>query len=346
MEGVRPLAPGSALARALARDRDRFNARVALAARRRDRGRLDPSRLACHLVERLAPVVEAVEAIAPRCVDAVCAALFDLSVDLVSREVLGAEGRHAGADAAWRETLPRLARHLAAAPGRVAAAVTNAALQLELEPTVNAAAWLDALAAAAPHCPDVDTLLAAGQVLAWRSGMAHWRESALEVWDRLPDGLASMVLGLDPAASPPRPELRRALDDPFRTPGAPPGDQVLRLLGTVGGFRGFGGPFLAPPRLASDGQRLWALDGADGFTLHADCFGRTVVRTQGAPAEPGAPAEALRLAPDGTLSYRGLTSRFPALAGARCCFAAGALVAVLPPYTHRVALVAVTKGAA
>jgi hypothetical protein len=345
VEGVSPLAPGSALARALARDRDRFNARVALAGRRRDRGRLDPSRLTRHLVERLAPVMEAVEAVAPRSVDAVCAALFDLSLDLVAREVMGAEGRHACADAAWRETLPRLASHLAAAPGRVAAAVTNAALQLELEPTVNAASWLDALAAAAPRCPDVDALLAAGQVLAWRAGMAHWRETAVKVWDRLPDGLASVVLGLDPAASPPRPELRRALDDPFRTPGAPPGVRALRLLGTVGGFRGFGGPFLAPPRLASDGQRLWALDGADGFTLHADCFGRTVVRAQGAPADLGAPAEPLRLAPDGTLSYRGLTSRFATLAGARCCAAAGPLVAALPPHTHRVALVALTTGA-
>jgi hypothetical protein len=341
VEGVRPLAPDSALARALARDRDRLNARVALARRRGSR--LDASRLANHLVEGLAPVVEAV---ARDRVDAVCAALFDLSVDLIAREVLGAEGRHACADAAWRETLPRLATHLAAAPGRVAAAITNAVLQLEREPSVNAAGWLDALASVAPRCPDVDALLAAGQVLAWRAGMAHWRESALVVWDRLPDGLASAVLGLDPAASPPRPELRRGLDDPFRAPGLPPGDRALRLLGTVGGFRGFGGPFLAPPRLASDGQRLWALDGADGFTLHADCFGQTVVRTPGAPADLAAPPEALRLAPDGTLSYRGLTSRFPALAGAACWAAAGPLVAVLPPHTHRVSLIALTTGGA
>lgn len=330
------LPAGSALAGALARGRARYNAKIALARRRAP---LDLSRLARHLADGVAPAVEAAARAAPGREDAVCEALFELSLELVARDVLGAEGRHPEVNVAWRELLPRVGTLLAQAPRRVAAAITNAAANLEALPGVRAAEWRAALGALAPACPDVRTLLACGQVLAWRAGAAHWRASALRIWEELPDALAGATLGVPPEVSATRDELRGALADPFRRPGAPATAPALRVIGRVGGFRGFGGPFLAPPDLACDGGRLWALDGEDAYTIHADAFGRTVVRTPGPPSRGGPRA---RLGRDGTLALGGLTARFPELAGARAATATETLAAVLPPHTHLVVLVART----
>ncbi len=131
--------------------------------------------------------------------------------------------------------------------------------------------------------------------------------------------------------------------DPFWRPGTAERRPALRLIGRVGGFRGFGGPFLAPPRLVSDGARLWAVDGEDGYALHADCFGQMVVRAQGAPGR-SAPGTELGVHPDGTVVLGDVGARFPELAGAGPAVAAGPLIAVLPRRTHLVALVARTAG--
>ena len=339
------LHPDSALARALARGRDRLNARAALA--RRAGLAFDPSALARHLVDGVAPAVEAVAAAAPDHVDAVTEVLFALSLDLVAREWVGPGCRLPAVDAAWRTLLPRLARPLAEAPQWVAASLTNAAFHLASEPGARAEEWLAGLGEVAGGCAGAGELLAAGQVLAWRAGMAHLRASALEVWERLPDPLARATLGLSPDAPEPRDALRRALADPWHIPGTPPGPAALRMVPAVGGFRGFGGPFLAPPRVHSDGARLWAVDGDDAYLVHADCFGETVRRApagqppvlRGSPAPRGATLEL-----DGTLTFRGLTARLPELAGARGLAAAGALLAATRRDSHRILLVARSGG--
>lgn len=339
---MKVLEPGCALALALERGRGRYNARVAQARRE---GPLDLSRLARALADDVAPAVQAVAAALPRSADTVAESLFDLALELSARDVLGAGGRHPGVEAAWRELLPRLARHLAEAPRRVAAAITNAALHLESMPGVRPAEWRDALGALADACPDATALLAGGQVLAWRAGAAHWRESALRVWDGLPAPLARAALGLPSGDATPPETLRGQLTrDPFRRPGAREDRPVLRRLGRVGGFRGFGGPFLAPPRLVSDGARLWAIDGEDAYALHADCFGAALLRAAGAPGR-SAPGTEVGIDRDGTVTLEGLGARFADLAGARAAARAGALIAVLPRHSHLLALVARTTGA-
>lgn len=343
MEGLSALAPGSPLARALQRGRDRYNARVTFA--RRQGRRFDPRAFAAHLADAVAPAVAAVEAAAPARTEAVAEALFDLSLDLVGREVLGPAARHPGVPAAWRELLPRLAPRLAEEPQRVAASITNAAWNLALEPGARAAEWAEGLAQLSPRCASVDELLAGGQVLAWRAGLAHLREAALATWERLPDALAGELVGLPPQDRAPRSALRALLADPWRRPGAPPAPAALKLVATVGGFRGFGGPFLTPPSAWAARGRLWVRDAERAWSVHADCFGQTLQRAADPPpAEP--PGPHARLEADGTLSHRGLTARFDALAGASGLATLPSVVAATLPRSHRLLLFARTGGAA
>jgi hypothetical protein len=341
LEGVRPLAPEAPLAAALRRGREGFNARAAAALRQGRR--VDPAALLAHLAAAVAPVVAAVEKVDPARVDAVAQALFELSLDLVGRDVLGPTSRHPRAVEAWRDLFPKLAARLADDPLRVAGALTNAACNLGVEPGARAGEWLAALGEAGPRCASCDELLGLGQVLAWRSGMAHYRASALEVWETLPEPLAREALGLARGADLSRESLRMHLADPFRRPGSPEVPARLAVVATIGGFRGFGGPFLTPPRaFVLDGQ-VWAADAERAFTLHADCFGQTLQRSAHVPADDRHMGDA-SVEADGAVSWAGLTAELGALQGAGGFAASATVLAVTLPRSHHIRVVAKVGG--
>lgn len=335
--------PDSPLARALDRNRERFNARVNTL--RRQGRRIDPEALLVHLGEVVSPLVAAVEKADEKQVDLATEALFDLSIDLVAKDVVGPASRHPRVVEAWRSLLPRLAARLADEPARVAGAVTNAAYNLGLEPSARAADWLAWMGELGPRCAAVADLLSCGQVLAWRSGLAHYRESALAAWRTLPDALAREALGLTRGSSQPRAELEAALADPWWVPGAEVLPPRLKIVGRVGGFRGFGGPFLAPPRVFAFAGHVFAADAEHSWSVHADCFGQTLQRSLQAPGDERQMGPAM-VEDDGTVSFAGLTAKLPELAGASGFAASETVLAVTQKSSHRLHLVARVGSAA
>ncbi len=315
---------------ALERGRDRYNAKFAQA--RRASRKVEGAAFAEHLDALVAPIVAAVPAEAA---DASTEALYDLSLDLMTRSLLG----HPAVVAVWRDLLPEVAALLAQAPRRVVASLSNAALAFD-----DPARWIAAMADIAPRCATPDELLDAGMVLAWTCGMAHWRESARAVLARLPEPLAMAAVAVGrPVPLPPTlADLLAALDDPWWRPGAPAGKPTsLALVGSAGGFRGFGGPFGAPPRVVATGGRLFAHDGEACFSLHADAFGATCQRHGTAPPA-GAPAQAMVDAA-GFVFWRGLGGRVVGLAGPSSLAATDDTLAVTLPHSHKVFLVAATR---
>ena len=61
---------------------------------------------------------------------------------------------------------------------------------------------------------------------------------------------------------------------------------ALRVAAAVGGFKGFGGPFLSPPAVLASGGALYAFDRAFLWRLHADCFGAVFLRQGPASSLP------------------------------------------------------------
>jgi hypothetical protein len=173
--------------------------------------------------------------------------------------------------------------------------------------------------------------------------MAHFRKSALEILGELPDETLLLALGFPAGKRPGRDELLKALRDPWTDPRQPhiPGQPGLAIVARVGGFRGFGGPFLAPPEVfALDGQ-LYAFDQAACWSLHADCFGATFQRY--GPDFPKGNIEQdgeFSLAKDGSAWRAGLSASFPVLANAKSFASDGTTLAVSLQRSHRIYLVA------
>ena len=336
-----PLIAGP-LAEALERGRERFNARFAL-AKRLDRN-LEPAAFAEHLRLRVAPIVDAVSAALPGKVDTVAEALYDLSLELFSHDCLGPTSRSPAMGEVWGSLLPSIPSLLSKEPLRLAAALSNGAHTLASVPGARLADWVGLMHGLASRTQDVDAYLKAGQVAAWRCGMAHYREGALRVLADLPDSLARAALALPPDFAAGREQLLEVLSDRWRRPetaGQPCSPKGLALVARAGGFRGFGGPFLAPPEVFTLHGTLYAFDAEACWSLHADLFGTTLQRYGPTLPEGSVEKDRLyKLFPDGQVQKGDLAGSFPLLRGHRSLASDGTTLAVTLPRSHRIYLVA------
>lgn len=206
-------------------------------------------------------------------------ALVRATIGLVAR------GRwHAGAAprAVVLHVLPRLAAWLDAWPDEVAPAVLTASRAVTRGGVLDA--WTALLAQAPPPASAVHVrpaLLVAG----WRCGLARYRGAALDAAAPLPPVLAGAVLGVAAADVPAT--LARHREDRWWWPGRDQGPGVVQR---VGGFAGWGGPWLGVPRVAAGGPTGWLVlvDGTVGAVV-ADVHGSAVVGQGEQAQEPADP---------------------------------------------------------
>jgi hypothetical protein len=329
------------VAGALRRGRDRYNTKFALA--RRSFPTLDGASLGEHLRVYVAPIVEAVALAAQ---DETFDALYDISLELLGKELFGPQTRYPLILRGWRELLPAAPQFLTAEPRRVAGAITNALYNLAVEPNAKPELWLEEMRDVAPHCADAGQFLAAGQVLAWRAGLAQYRAGALAAARNLPDKLARTVLALSSAA-PPVPEAINLLEqdpwlDPARMSSAPPQRQWLQVMASAGGFRGFGGPFLTPPTVVCQDGQLIVSDAESSWLVTADLFGATLHRLGGAlpPDAPNSSNQAFTLNGLGKITNGLQSHTIKWLAGSSSAAANETTLAATLPLSHLLFLVA------
>jgi hypothetical protein len=259
------------MAAALAEERDRCNALVAQA--RRTRSDLDLDRLAALLRGPLTALVEAADRVAPGSGGRVLRATFGPVLELLATHRLDA-----GPHVALLDALPALAGPVVEQPRLVVASFANALVHLPAH-GCSGSLWVERVAAAGAG-RDAPTALAAGQLAAWGVGMAHLRTGALAVARDLPAEVRAAALGepdpIDDAS------LAGLAAD--RWAGAGSGGGEPRR---VGGFRGFGGPFLEAPTVVATPDGIVVRSGADAWRLHADARGATLTRTTAPPSELG-----------------------------------------------------------
>jgi hypothetical protein len=334
-----------ALAAALERGRDSFNARWHLRrGARRAEGAVEE--FLGVLGPNLDPAVAAVAAAAPARTDAACSALFDAALTLWTAGALGTDPDTDAGACVFQRALPALAPVLAAEPVAVAGSLGNALLELRREGIVDPAAWAADVAAVAPSVADVSSLRAAGVVLAWTRGLAHARDAALASLSALPSPLVDAIGVQCRAPSAPADEVRRRLADRWRPRGAAgAGPQRLEIVGYAGAHEAFGGPFRTPPAVRAEDGHLLAVEGERAWRIHADAFG--AVLRPSAAAEAPAPArddDAVRVTDEGEVRWKGFRCRFAELDGASSFAVAADTLAIACADSHRVRLVALVGG--
>jgi hypothetical protein len=332
------------LAEALEAGRERFNALFLQA--RRAAPNLEPAAFSEFLREAVAPVVERVAAAEPGAVRDVVDELYDLSLEIVGRDL---PARCPVLVQSWTELLGALPAHLARRPRLFAGSVTNALYNLETTPGARPREWAESMARLGAIEPDVPALLEAGKVAAWRAGMAHYRHGALAACDGLSGPLAPAALGLSGGESSPDLDsvLRRLSADPWLHPAEAArgiAERRLRLVARVGAFRGFGGSFLRPPRLTLADGHLFAYDGEACWVVHADLFGATLHRVGAEPPRGDSrPRGPFQLDRNGIVRCGGRAQSFPELREAASAVSDDTMLAASVPFSHAVYVVAVAS---
>jgi hypothetical protein len=349
MEGVMtaPLVKGP-LAEALKRGRDRFNTKFADARTRF--AALDGDAVKEHLRLTLAPIAEAVQATAADRVDAVVDPLYDLSLELLGGGFIGRESRYPALLRAWREMLPRLPHLVAREPSRLASAVTNAVYNLSQAATARPTFWIDAMTQLGQMCGDVQTFLEAGKVVAWRSGLAQYRDGALTAClNMMDEEVARAALGLSDAEQTPMATIiERLRQDRWLAPVAAArsteGEKRLRVVAVVGAFRGFGGVFVEPPRVRLHDGAWLAYDREGCWLVTADLFGATFHRAGPRPAASDRPAQFdFKIDRGGRVMKATHAATFAHLADASSSAATDTTLAVTLPRSHSIYFVALSE---
>ena len=296
-------------ARALERRREWFNTRFAMA--RFELRRLDGDALLDFLRERADPIVDAAFAADPgadeQALDRVIDALFEAALELVGRDLVA---RAPLVTESWSALLPRAAHLLRREPTRVTRSISNAVYGLTDELSESATRdWMHTMTDLAPRFETVDPWLACGCVAAWRAGLAHYREGALDACRALGSDVVARLLGVDADTGAEALVEAMAADPWFDPARSAAGDRKPAVVALAGGFRGFGGPFQAPPVVERRGGGLFAVDGERCFRLHADVYG-AVLRPTARSTEPES-AGPWSLYRNGKVSFRDLSRSFP-----------------------------------
>jgi hypothetical protein len=198
------------------------------------------------------------------------------------------------------------------------------------------------MAELAPQIADLQQLSAAGQVCAWRAGMAHFRQGAIAAAGSLPEPLALAAFGVPagaggmPASA--WPALREtALRDPWWTP-----DHAARERAKdgadIGSFTGFGGAFPEPPEVRPAADGFWVRSGERYALLVADACGAVLhAATQDEYEQPQPPAVRAKVSQSGqriAINGREFTVDLPADALRIVCNEH--TVAITSPYSHAI----------
>ena len=249
-----------AFASTLASGRAQFNARAAEARRRFPS--LDMAAFGAFLHDGVDPLVVAVAAAAPERVGGATLAAYDMALELVGHGLAGPAAKNPFVNTVWRELAPQFSSLLATAPVDVLGMLSNAALHIVSVAGARPAQWQRELAALAAQIATLAQLRAVGQVLAWRAGVAHFRQGALAAADTLPQTLALAAFG-EPGAHWPQVHAQ-LLANPWR------GNADGREFGS---FTGLGGDFGTPPQVRATKDGFVVRSAERHYLLVADACG-------------------------------------------------------------------------
>lgn len=255
---------------ALANARSRFNQRTRDAVRRYPAFRTDVFRR--FLEDCIDPVVAGVASCSPERLPAVVHVAYDIALELSGRAQIGTTARSPVLADAWTGLFPRFSGLIAAQPGPVLSALSNAVLYLDATVGVRTNQWLDEMAALASQIKSVEELRSVGQVVAWRAGAAHFRPVAIAAATTLPEPLALAALGCPTTVS--WPQLRAQIE---RDPWTVPSGHYTATERAIGSFAGFGGPFAAPPEVRYGLRGFVVRSGEHYFLLIADAYGAVLL---------------------------------------------------------------------
>jgi hypothetical protein len=169
--------------------------------------------------------------------------------------------------------------------------------------------------------------------------MAHFRLGALAILKTLDGQIIRAIFGMaDEQKIDTNTLLYALMSNPWYDPAQPNTEKQIKIVRRVGAFRGFGGTFLEPPRIAWTNIGFVAGDNADHWLLMADAFGATLHATE--KADSVSISSPFKLERGGRIKNGEASATFPELADVTSYAASQNTLAVTTDLTHAIYLIA------
>lgn len=255
-------------AKVLAAGRTQFNLRVTEARRRFPA--FDPDAFSEFLQGEVDGLISAVADVMPDRVASVALTAYEMALELIGHGLAGPGARSPLVGQVWKSLAPKYAALIAENSVDVLGMLTNAAINLEKIPSTRPSQWIREMEVLAPLLASRPHLQAAGQILAWRAGAAHYRIGAIQAADQLPYALALTVCGFKSDLQ--WEHVRDALlADPWFAAQAANGTHSVGK--EIGKFTGFGGEFSVPPQVRACAEGFFVKSAERYSFLIADAYG-------------------------------------------------------------------------
>lgn len=335
----------SVFTEALTRNRERLNTKFIYA--RQMFPQLDSGVFSGCLTQMVQPVVLTMEDESEEVIDRVLEVLYDFSLDLIGKGYLGPKGKYPELLFAWEKLFCSASHLLRQDPRLFAGSVLNAVYNLSSLQEQRSKQWTELMQMLSGDCDTISLFLDAGKVAAWRCGLAHYRQAALEIAETLKPSILARILELPPEADPVA-VLDAIKNDPWLTPAAAltkdSQQSQLKVARVLGTFRGFGGVMLRPPHVQLLDNEIFASDNENSYLVSADVFGGTLQRTADlSPSKQKKSQRAFIVDKHGTVAKDHYSSKIPELADSTSCASTESTLAVTIPRSHSVYIVALVQ---
>ncbi|MEW6128501.1 MAG: hypothetical protein AB1757_15785 [Acidobacteriota bacterium] len=342
MEGM-----SAAFVATLKNNREKLNTKFAYA--RHAYPKLDGDVVLAHLRTLVEPIAAAVERSDREKTEEIVLTVYDFLLELLGKGLLGTETRYPALFKAWSHLFIQLPHLLIQNPSLFVASVSNAIYNLSTNLGTRPTYWIDEMIRIGAKCKEVAQFLAAGEIVAWRSGMAHFRESALDACLTLDDKLGKSALCIpEDNLLPVDLIVFKMRNDPWLAPWSASTDnhrpKALRIASVVGAFRGFGGLFTSPPEVFTSSGDFYVFDNQNCWLMTADLFGATLHKRG-----TDLPDEDKKVVIDYEIDKKGKVTRFgqevilPELASSSSVAANKTTLAVTVPHSFGIYLIALKE---
>jgi hypothetical protein len=266
------MAISSPLTEALKSGREQFNSSIAEARHRFVNFNTDA--FVDFLTHHVDPIIVAVNAISSEFVLPVTVAAYDLAIELISKNLAGPSAKTSAVNDAWLLCGPAYAQLIIKDPYQFLGSLTNAVLKIEGVEGARPNQWIQEMHDISNLIENFEDFYVVGNVIAWRSGLAHLRKMALHAADSLTKEMALAAVNAKNF-----PDCEALYDLYLKDPWACTKSKQGKEHQTIGKFVGFGGAFMEPPDIRIIENSFYLKSGDKYFELFADSFGAVLIPT-------------------------------------------------------------------
>jgi len=228
------------------------------------------------LREQLDPVINLLDQ-SGQSVGLFATAGYQHGLDLAAKRWLGKSEFYLDVKNLWRHVIPTCLPWISSNPDYWLSLFGNILYRLKSQNATTSTKWLELMAASASKCQSADELKKLGLVLAWVSGLACYRQAALEALSEISDELFVSITHADiknRATIQQSLMNNRWLDFSMNQP------KTFSMQKRFGGAVLFEGEFTEPPKVLAFNNQLYVTSANRIWMLFFDAFGEILIPAQ------------------------------------------------------------------